>query len=506
MKKLTKNALCLASGILTAMSMMNEKMSVLIFVSMIPFLYTVIDTSDEDRHCVFRSVFVFYSVYTAAAFSWITVINSSMYSSQRLTLILIIVLILLISAAHALVMSVFTCVFTVHRKNRAADIIIFAFLFILGEWFHESLYPVMFPWFRLAAAVTPYPVLIQSASLFGSLFISFIVVCINGFAAYALINFKDRKKLFISLLLVAAVIISDAVIGVLNIKLAKGGDSVSAILYQSNLGETDKHQRTKDETFEYYTRFLMSLKNSDAQLAVLPESAVTFDILSDSDCMACLKEIAHEKNITVIIGLYSYTENKKYNSMAALFPDGHMSDVYCKSILVPFGEMIPFEWLIGRPVRNIFDSIGDFAKGDSISVIDTGCGKAGCIICYESLYPSVSRKALSDGASFLVVLSNDSWFSRSCELYQHHTHSILRAVESQKPVLRCSATGVTSIISRFGTVEKKAPCDKEFLLKGTIQTNTSRTMYSYLGDIIIIPGALLFATGIIKKYINVHNK
>lgn len=507
MKKIYKNLLCLVSGLLTALSMTGPKLSALIFVSLIPFMYVICEPDSNDRHRVFRSVFIFCFIYTSAACSWIIGINSSMYNSGRLTLILIIILMLIIAAVHAVIMCLCTFVFSSHQKDRIRDILIFAALFVLGEWFHETLYPVTFPWFRLAAAATPFPVLIQSAGLFGSLFISYLIICINGLAAFALRSFKNKRKLIVSLSVLVCIVAGDYAYGAAYMFMSdKDTQPVSAVLFQTNVGEKDKHIKSCEETLKCCTDCLGALDTDEVNLAVLPESAVTFDIINDSASLSKIKKIADQKDVTVIIGLYTYKDDQKYNSMAAVFPDGSMSDIYCKNVLVPFGEMIPFDWLIGRPLRKMFDSIGDFAAGNGPSVIETGNGKAGCIICYESLYPSASRKAVREGADFLLLLSNDSWFCGSSELYQHHAHAVLRAVEFHRPVARCSATGITSFISSTGYIQCSAPTDQKYSLKGTIQSNDVRTLYSYLGDIIVIPGALLLASGLIKKYIKTRSR
>jgi apolipoprotein N-acyltransferase len=50
------------------------------------------------------------------------------------------------------------------------------------------------PWARLALSQTAFPAAVQTASLFGSLFIGFIIALVNGFVAVAVVCFTSEGK------------------------------------------------------------------------------------------------------------------------------------------------------------------------------------------------------------------------------------------------------------------------------------------------------------------------
>ena len=112
---------------------------------------------------------------------------------------------------------------------------------------------------------------------------------------------------------------------------------------------------------------------------------------------------------------------------------------------------------------------------------------------------SISRKTVELDADVIAILSNDSWFGRTPALYQHHSHAILRAVENERYVLRCSNSAISSVISPYGKVEQVAPKYELSVLNASFNTNSDRTLYSYIGDIIVMPAAALFIFSIIKK-------
>ena len=71
------------------------------------------------------------------------------------------------------------------------------------------------------------------------------------------------------------------------------------------------------------------------------------------------------------------------------------------------------------------------------------------LICYEIIY---SGKIFSNSNfDYIVNISEDGWFGKSIGPEQHFTHSIFRAIESGKYVLRSANNGTTAIINPDGS-------------------------------------------------------
>ena len=94
------------------------------------------------------------------------------------------------------------------------------------------------------------------------------------------------------------------------------------------------------------------------------------------------------------------------------------------------------------------------------------------------------------------MVSNDSWFDGSAALRQHLCHAVMRCVENGRDMARAGNTGITAVISASGTIEKKSNADAEEVLVSDIVPTTERTLYSYIGDLIALPLAGLYAFGI----------
>jgi apolipoprotein N-acyltransferase len=81
------------------------------------------------------------------------------------------------------------------------------------------------------------------------------------------------------------------------------------------------------------------------------------------------------------------------------------------------------------------------------------------LICFEDLFPYLSRNAVRLGARVLLNATNDAWFEGSREPEHHMRQSIFRAVENRVYLLRSTATGVTCVVDPLGRVERLTDAD-----------------------------------------------
>jgi apolipoprotein N-acyltransferase len=83
--------------------------------------------------------------------------------------------------------------------------------------------------------------------------------------------------------------------------------------------------------------------------------------------------------------------------------------------------------------------------------------KVGALICWENLFAPLARESVASGAQVLVQLTNDIWFGKTAEPFQHNLASVLRAVENRVPVVIASNAGPSQIIDAYGRVVAAAP-------------------------------------------------
>lgn len=200
------------------------------------------------------------------------------------------------------------------------------------------------------------------------------------------------------------------------------------------------------------TRFLALTK---PDLIVWPEASTPYPVNLDP---LWVEDLVRETGIPMLIGAVVKEEGQAFNTISLVTPENGVSpEWYAKRILVPFGEYVPFpfRWIPG--LRKLVGPIGTFGEGElpfNFTIGEAGTEKpsfvVGSLICYEDIFPSLVRDTVRGQADFLFVCTNDAWFGREGCAEQHAAHSVLRAIENRRPVLRCGNAGWSGWIDQRG--------------------------------------------------------
>jgi len=142
----------------------------------------------------------------------------------------------------------------------------------------------------------------------------------------------------------------------------------------------------------------------------------------------------------------------------------------------PLAKLLPF-------VQKLVEGVGDFSPGDSLATLDIAKGKIGVLVCFEGIFPELSRCYVREGAQLLVNITNDGWYGRSSAPYQHLSMAVLRAVENGVPLVRAANTGISAIIDRTGKITHTTPLFKECFLAGEVLLGQGGTFYTRVGDV-----------------------
>lgn len=162
---------------------------------------------------------------------------------------------------------------------------------------------------------------------------------------------------------------------------------------------------------------------------------------------------------TLLIGGYRYEgpidKPTYYNSLIALrrtASDLEVVGIYDKHRLVPFGEYLPAEKLLTAIGFKSLAHLGDgFATGPRPAPLRVRPDLlTQPLICYESLFPGLARR--DSNVRVLINVSNDAWFGVTSGPLQHLNLASYRAIESAKPILRATPTGVSAVIDARGRI------------------------------------------------------
>ena len=64
----------------------------------------------------------------------------------------------------------------------------------------------------------------------------------------------------------------------------------------------------------------------------------------------------------------------------------------------------------------------------------------------------MARESARGGADLFFVATNNAWYGEEGGAEQHAAHSVLRAVENRRPVMRAGNGGWSGWIDSYGTV------------------------------------------------------
>ena len=107
-----------------------------------------------------------------------------------------------------------------------------------------------------------------------------------------------------------------------------------------------------------------------------------------------------------------------YNSAFLIQPTGSVGGIYRKIHLVPFGEYVPLESILSF-AGPLVEQVGGFTPGETLTIFRIREGAFSTGICYEAVFPELSREAVQRGSQLLTSITNDAWFGRSSAPWQH---------------------------------------------------------------------------------------
>ncbi len=180
---------------------------------------------------------------------------------------------------------------------------------------------------------------------------------------------------------------------------------------------------------------------------------------------------------------------KLFNSLSIY--DNHLNLLYSynKNNLVPFGEFLPFEKILEKVgFRTITNKYKSFSKGKDRDPIRIKEGEFSLkilpLICYEIIYSGKLYK--NHNFDIMVNISEDGWFGKSIGPKQHFAHSIFRAIESGKYLVRSANNGKAAIVNPIGQIEKQIDFGQDGYVDFVEFRKTNPTLFTKFGNLIFL--------------------
>jgi len=424
----------------------------------------------------------------------------------------ILVLILFCSLAHLYFVAAAAVWFLLQQKikmGHANSLLVLALSLALFEW----MFPVMFPWnFGYPWLWGGLPIA-QLAEWIGFAGLSALTILMN--AALTWIFFAGNRGQWRRSLAAFAVIflLLNAVGWMLKENSPTTDRQLRVLAVQGNIGNFEKVMAEKgagfvDEILQTYISLSSEGLTSFGEkpdFMIWPETAYPDYLDQDLLLRAPARKLfgfLDQAQVPLMTGGYSRDVTTR-NIFNAFFlrhpPSAEMSltdrypPAYRKTILLAFGEYFPGAQFIPMWLRQRLPEIGDFGRGSGPTIFQSGAWRFGPQICYEGLYPWFSRALAEQGAEFFVNVTNDSWFGRPFEPYQHLYMTAARAIEFRRPIIRSTNTGITTAINARGEVLTSSPLHQPWAGVLTVPVHASPPKTIYMSIEPLWTGVLILA-------------
>tara|TARA_B100000674_G_scaffold456246_1_gene430701 strand:+ start:18 stop:1433 length:1416 start_codon:yes stop_codon:yes gene_type:complete len=435
--------------------------------------------------------FFFSSLY------WITI---SLTFDQNFILFIPIALIIIpsfLALFYALAIFIF---YLFKRKNILSSFFLFSFLIALTEFIRGTIL-TGFPWNLIVYSLSKNLDLISILSIIGTYSLNLIVISFFTLPGLFVLR-KSRKEIFVCIVFLFLSILF-TFYGTFqknkyfNISVKENPYTIRII--GSNISIERFYENIQTELIINELISISSPEKGKSLLFIWPEGIVPDTYQDELNLYKDIFSKYFDKNHLIGLGITKrITEGDKYkyyNSFSIFDKELNQIDSYNKIKLVPFGEFLPFENILKKvDFKTVTKNINSFSKGKKREFFKIKKNNQEIkflpLICYEIIYSGNLTKNFN--FNFILNISEDGWFGKSIGPEQHFSHSIFRAIENGKYVLRSSNNGMAAIINPLGQVEKKLDYGETGYIDFEKRRDFDKTIFSLLGNKVFLLFILLY--------------
>lgn len=509
----TRAALAVASGLALALAFPNFDLNVAAWVAFVPLLYAI----DRETH---RRVFLYawlqgFVCYVASLY-WITI---TLHHFADVRIILAVMPMLLLAAVIALFTAVaFWAATYIAARIGLSIVVTLPIAWTAVEWI-RTYFPIGFPWNLLGYAAYQNLTLIQFAEITGVYGVSALIVFFNV-VVYVVVSRREAPRVqgvslgVLSILFAAAWIFGTLRIG--ELQREHPNHSLKFAMVQGDIPQSIKWDPNfRESSFSIYLQQTQEAAQLGADVIVWPEAAAAFffqpterypaAFADDAPYRQRLLQLAADTGDPILFGAPALaTEDGRlgfFNRAYLVSGRGAIAAWYDKIQLVPFGEYVPLRSVLGYFVNRVVAGFGDMFAGSRQTIFDLKGAHLGVLICYESIFPNLSRMAVERGADILVNITNDAWYGESSAPYQLLAMAAMRAVETKVPLVRVANTGISAVIEPTGQITARTPLFKRGTEIERVFWTPRRTVYTTVGDLFAEICFALAAIALILAYL-----
>lgn len=487
MIRLQSTALAAVSGILLALAFPKIDLSFFAWVAFIPLLWIIRERTPKGAFFYgwiagmgFYLCTVYWVVYTIGLYSNI----------PPLVAVGPLLLMCTILAAYT---GAFAAGLRFYQQRGGSFVLLGPLLWVVLEWV-RSFFFIGFPWVDLGYSQHSFLNLIQFAEFTGIYGVSAVIILVNLLLFTFLCAHTPRRWLWpLAAIVVVLGLSSWGAWRRSQLAALPPAHHLRVGLIQGNVSQDIKWGPGLEETMTRYEELTRKAVAQGLDLVVWPETAAPFFFQSDAPppnvvYRERLLRLVAEIKTPILFGspAFQRTETKisLFNRAYLLSSTAEVLAYYDKMQLVPFGEYVPFHNVLFF-LDKLVEGIGDFAAGSVATIFSLPTIRFGVLICYEGIFPDLTRRFVAQGAELLVNITNDAWFGRTSAPYQHLVMEAMRAVENRVPLIRAANTGFSAVIGIDGQIRSHTNLDEMTFLVDELAWPQVTSFYTVHGDVFV---------------------
>lgn len=541
MKRINPYFASVLSGVLLTLSFPPLPFFLTAFIAFVPIL--LLFSADESKR-KYLYLYITFFIYHSGSNWWIGSWQAD--SDPYLTASSIV-----LAFVHPFFFMVPFGLFFIVKKRISTHAALWGFpvFWTLFEWAH-GLGELSYPWLTIGYTQIYNIYWIQFVDITGVWGASLLIALVNVIILKSILLFtklngikefsqnQQGKVLLVSILLIFIIPIFYGLVRTSQFnhsELISQNKNLSVGIIQPAINPWRKWEMSVDEMIKLQMDIADSLLTNDNKpsLIIWNETAIPRHVnVSNKYTYFNLLSWADDRGVSLFTGVaevqYFNSKNKtltarRDSSQADLYFESFNSSIlinpnqlgdaqsYQKMRLTPMAERLPyaeqlmfmrswFEWGVG------ISSWGIGKKQKNLNVeVNNSTASLGPVICIESIYPEFVSNTVSNGAEFLVIITNDAWYDYTPGPEQHYVIAAMRAIENRRYIARCANTGVSGVLSPIGTSISRLPQYTKAGLTENIPLLKNLTLYAQFGDwlayMILFATILFIASAYIKPSI-----
>jgi apolipoprotein N-acyltransferase len=503
------------TGILLSLAFPPLPFYGLSFLAFLPFLNFVEKNVKSKKNNIFWTFYFTFFIYHLASNWWIS-------SFQEQTDPFLMASGFAMDLFHPFFLMIPAYIYLRVRRRFSQNVSVALFPIIWAGWeYFHAMGEFSYPWLTVGNSQIYNLTWVQFIDITGVFGATFLIALVNAIVFKMYLNIKESKYIekpalnIKWLILIILIFILPYIYGSMKINeysdSNQSGKSTKIGIIQPNKFPWAKWESGSEDQVRFMMKISDSLSNqSDIDMFLWPETSIlslSYPGFNTAERLWFLQDWVDSNEIALTSGFihrYFYKEDEPkqvtarpygtkgkfyehFNSAITVNPE-HNPQTYHKMKLTPFAERIPrveylaflmdyIKWGVGISSwgRGLDQhNLTIYANDDSLQF--------GNIICIESIYPEFCKNFANQGAEFLTLITNDSWYDGTPGPEQHWQIARIRAIENRRYIARCANSGVSGVIAPNGEelmrMEQYVPIGKT----GQVKSISEKSFYTRNGD------------------------